>query len=383
MILYFIVIGVLFPQAGRPKDDKLLKGFLKFCDWFDNEMEDRIFTIHELEMKCQEISGGRSYTSQYFKSIFLEEYHDQVYVTNEERRKDVVCLKNSINRILREALKKQQDESKTPEEREREMIKSAAMLLRNKARSTPMNPHKYPHSKELITGSEAVPGILKYFLSFFLESDTLQEIWGQNFVKAIRPRSGVLPYQLGLTVQLDHHFGSKYLIEKLHSLKYCESYKELQNFKLTLLKNDLSSQAAIQNDEAEIPNILSEDDSSIDDEDSSFDQEEEEALPSDEHDSDDSNSEEEGETTILINPPIQDVQSTVTPSHLETVSVKEFTGSGEQIIADNIDIQLASTSGDKSLHALARIKVNPERGLTSADPDTPLQRRRISANEKT
>jgi len=51
-------------------------------------------------------------------------------------------------------------------------------------------------------------------------------------MKACRPRSMVLPYQMGLAIQLDHKFGSK-----LHWLGYTESYADTQNYKYCFLNN--------------------------------------------------------------------------------------------------------------------------------------------------
>ena len=51
--------------------------------------------------------------------------------------------------------------------------------------------------------------------------------------------SGVLPCLLGLAVQLDHRFGSKWLIERLHLMKVCESYAELQTYKWSIIRDNV------------------------------------------------------------------------------------------------------------------------------------------------
>ena len=53
----------------------------------------------------------------------------------------------------------------------------------------------------------------------------------------MRPCSGILACQLGLAVQLDHQFGSKWLIDRLHRLKICESDTKLQNYKWSVIRN--------------------------------------------------------------------------------------------------------------------------------------------------
>ena len=85
-----------------------------------------------------------------------------------------------------------------------------------------------------------VPESLQMFLRPFVKMDEKLAIWGQNFIKAYRPRSGVLPYHMGFAIQLDHRFGSKWMLNKLHHLGYSESYAETQNYKYCFL-NDKNS----------------------------------------------------------------------------------------------------------------------------------------------
>ena len=49
----------------------------------------------------------------------------------------------------------------------------------------------------------------------------------------------MLPCLLGLAVQLDHQFGSKWPIERLHLMKVCESYAELQIYKWSIMRDVL------------------------------------------------------------------------------------------------------------------------------------------------
>ena len=39
-----------------------------------------------------------------------------------------------------------------------------------------------------------------------------------------------MPSQLGLAVHLHDHFASKYLIDTLHQLGFCKSYKEVRRY---------------------------------------------------------------------------------------------------------------------------------------------------------
>ena len=50
---------------------------------------------------------------------------------------------------------------------------------------------------------------------------------GQAVMQATRPRVILAPLQLGLGVQLHHHFGSRFLIDTLHQHGFCCSYIRL------------------------------------------------------------------------------------------------------------------------------------------------------------
>jgi len=53
---------------------------------------------------------------------------------------------------------------------------------------------------------------------------------GQAVIQAALPRGIISPLQIGLDVQLHHHFGSKFLIDTLNSLGFCFSYAEVQRY---------------------------------------------------------------------------------------------------------------------------------------------------------
>ena len=51
---------------------------------------------------------------------------------------------------------------------------------------------------------------------------------GHAIMQQVRPRSLITPLQIGLAVQMHNQFGSKGLIESLHSHGFCSSYKVLK-----------------------------------------------------------------------------------------------------------------------------------------------------------
>ena len=59
---------------------------------------------------------------------------------------------------------------------------------------------------------------------------------GQALIQACRPRTLVPPLQLGLGVQLHHHFASEFLIQSLNRLGFCCSYGEVQKYERAAAK---------------------------------------------------------------------------------------------------------------------------------------------------
>ena len=51
---------------------------------------------------------------------------------------------------------------------------------------------------------------------------------GQAIIQAARPRVLIAPLQIGLGVQMHHHFASKFLVDILNKLGFSSSYTEVQ-----------------------------------------------------------------------------------------------------------------------------------------------------------
>ena len=56
---------------------------------------------------------------------------------------------------------------------------------------------------------------------------------GQAIIQVARPRVLIAPLQIGLAVQMHHHYGSKFLIDSLNSHGFCSSYTEVKKFEMS------------------------------------------------------------------------------------------------------------------------------------------------------
>ena len=61
---------------------------------------------------------------------------------------------------------------------------------------------------------------------------------GHAIIQAARPRSVITPTLFGLGVELDHVFGSKWLINELSRLGFSVSYDEVTRYKQSVIQSE-------------------------------------------------------------------------------------------------------------------------------------------------
>ena len=103
------------------------------------------------------------------------------------------------------------------------MIKAAADLIKTGIKSKDISKSFYPLPGEISSLDENcafLPETLYLFLrTIFNEKSAERKIAsiGQAIIQAARPRVLKAPLQIGLAVQMHHHYGSKFFIDSLNS----------------------------------------------------------------------------------------------------------------------------------------------------------------------
>ena len=122
------------------------------------------------------------------------------------------------------------------EAHKRAIIEAAAKLIKSEIKTIiEQLKDVYPQTDELSLESSLwhIPPSLRCMIQqLFIGKDTRrkQASIGQAIVQAVRPRAVLAPLQLGLAVQMHHHFRSRFLIDNLAAMGYCSSYSEVQRF---------------------------------------------------------------------------------------------------------------------------------------------------------
>ena len=96
-----------------------------------------------------------------------------------------------------------------------------------------------------MTSHYELPESLQLLLSCLIpHSSVRKNVTGQSIISSLRPRSAKMPFQLGMSLYLDHKFGSDKLINNMHKIGMCESPKETMDYKYTYIYSTNNTQAA-------------------------------------------------------------------------------------------------------------------------------------------
>ena len=225
---------------GRPKDQGMLQSFEKLCLWLDTEADAELYTLSELHTKMEEFSDQFGvYSIKRLKQKLQEHYKEFLFFAEIQGRGNVVCFKNMASFIINEKwyLDKKDD---IQAEAERIVI-AAAKIIRAQIREQEHDSKCYPTDEDIGNNDQSnrwVPQHLQTFLKTIIPSKLKQNSIGHAIVQSARPRSVITPILFGLGIEMDHVFGSKWLINELARLGFSISYDEVMRYKQSVIQNE-------------------------------------------------------------------------------------------------------------------------------------------------
>ena len=192
-------------SSGRPINVEQHRAFVDMCSWLENENE--LYTLQELSDKISEYSGPAEpevYGVKRIKQKLKDKYGDVVFFAEISGRKNVVCFQSKASLIISD--KWYSERRANVQDEAIHIIDTAAKLIKDNLRITLQKNYS----------TETYP----------------------TAVKAAMPRSVLPPMLFWLAVELDHIFGSRWLLTQLNKLGFTESYSEVNRFKQRVVVSD-------------------------------------------------------------------------------------------------------------------------------------------------
>ena len=230
----------LLKAPHRPLDMTKQASFSTLCEWLESQTDRYLYSVTEL--RGQLLTFGYSedavYSVKYLKIKLQQHYGDHVVFVEHEGQQDVVCLQRMASFVLREQWKKQKmlEDDETESQR---IVAMAAKLVRALLREMQYTRETYPTETDIsdLEGSHHfIPNLLHTFLQVLVSNQVKEVAIGNAIVQAARPRSVVTPILFGVGVQMDHMYGSKWLVDQLARLGFSVSSAEVYRFKSSVLQ---------------------------------------------------------------------------------------------------------------------------------------------------
>ena len=217
----------------------MLKWFKVLIKWLESESGAELYTLTELHSKMVEFSDGDDvYTIKRLKQKLQEHYKEHIFFANVEGRENVVCFKNMAKYIINEKWQSSRD---SMEDKAEWIVSTAAKIIRDGIREKIYDCKSYPANEDIASISQSsqwVPHHLQTFLKLIVISEVKQNSIGHAIVQASRPRSVIAPIMFGVGIEMDHVFGSKWLINELSHLGFSISYDEVVKYKQSVIQSE-------------------------------------------------------------------------------------------------------------------------------------------------
>ena len=221
--------------SGRPKDEVRNEAFLQVTRYLEDN-DDEQTTVNDLIDRMRSFiaeENCEAYSFPYMKKQLLKYFGDRIIITEINGKPNVVTFQSTACRILYDF---HTQNPKDPEQEKAQIIKTAAKLIKHDIKAIQKSKDEYPSTTEMQSSEAALeymPDSLKTLLQIVFTGanvDVKLASIGQAIMQAARPRILMAPLQIGLGVEMHHHFQSKFLIDSLHNHGFCCSYDEVKRY---------------------------------------------------------------------------------------------------------------------------------------------------------
>ena len=199
-----------------------------------------MFTLQDLHDLMTGLCDGDIEKDLYFvkhmKRLLQERYGQSIVFAEIGGRKNVVCFRNLCNLIVSDKWRSDRDVDDSTQRQK--IVKDAARLIAAEIREMTCSMDVYPTTDDISgINQELIPPLLQLFIESLIKSKLKQSSLAQALIQAARPQSAIMPLLFGLGVQLDHEFGSEFLLMQLSRLGFCVSYDEVTRFKCSVMQS--------------------------------------------------------------------------------------------------------------------------------------------------
>jgi len=198
-----------------------------------------LVTVAELREQIAAMVGeGAVYKTRIIKEQLKAKYGDNVLSTSSRGRTDVVCLRDMASFILHE--KWQSDRQQNVHDESVRVVSSAADLIINDIKEKQYVTDTYPTTTEISDTDKLkdwIPPLLLLLMDKIIPDEVKRLALCNAIVQAARPRSSISPVLFGVAVDMDHTFGSKWLVTELSRLGFSLTYDEVLRYKQSVLQD--------------------------------------------------------------------------------------------------------------------------------------------------
>jgi hypothetical protein len=228
------VPGTSSSGAGRPVQDSMRDVFEVVCRRLQEDAGEEIHSVSELRDWMVELSDGDElvYSVKWIKKLLISKFGDNVFFSHVQGKNDVICFKDVAVCIIND--KWYQERKVDVGDESQRIVVAAARLLKDSIRRQHFDTDVYPEPSDVGDLSKCktwLPTLLRIFVDELFADEVKQVSLGQSIVQSVKLRAVISPVLLGVGLELDLKFRSKWLVDHLYRLGFSVSYDEVLRYR--------------------------------------------------------------------------------------------------------------------------------------------------------